>query len=108
MRRLFSITVLLLIYLMTPTSAEISQRVMQFVAPDTAAQAETSHRAHGCEHGCSGPYHVCWCHHSDAFTTADATMPVPSLAPTTSYLESFYEAAPPEGTQQGVFRPPSA
>lgn len=110
MRRLFPWITILLVYILTPGALEIAENAAHLVAHwDTAHSADDDHEqpTGTDEHGCSGPYHFCSCHHSSSFITvrpALVSAPVATVDP-----ESPAGDVPVDsGFVPSLFRPPSA
>lgn len=67
-----------LAWLLTPGLTEVTENLWHLaVAGHTAHSlaAGDDHRPRDDEHGCSGTFHFCACHHSVTPTLAQATMP---------------------------------
>jgi hypothetical protein len=69
LRRFAPFIALVLIHLMTPGSVELTENLIHFVASGHGAHSlpDDAHQPDDDEHGCSGPYHFCDCHHSSGF-----------------------------------------
>jgi hypothetical protein len=110
MRRVLLTTVVVLIYTMTPSAGEIAESVVHLVTEGHTAHAveDDAHQPEGAEHGCSGPFHVCSCHSTTAFTAAFAAADLGAPVLKETELGWWYEDAPPERYLESVFRPPIA
>lgn len=108
-RRILPFVAVALIYLMTPASGEIVENLVHLVATGHAAHAahDEPHQQ-GPEHGCSGPFHVCACHSSVAFTGAVAEAIGSVSVPAAHDVRWAYAVEPSDGCLHGVFRPPIA
>jgi hypothetical protein len=111
MRRLFLYTASLLIYLMTPGTGELTADLLHF--------AQTGHSEHASpadghteeetpEHPCSGPYHVCHCHHALCFLLAPVPRVTAVAPPASGPALWSHRQEPKEGTRDPLFRPPIA
>ena len=104
------ILALVLAYLMTPGTGEITEAVVHAaVHGDTAHADHAGHEDAGSqdEHGCSGSFHACLCHHAPGFLPAPG---IPALAIEVgdhSALPSPLSATP-TGPPDTIFRPPIA
>jgi len=101
--------VVLLVLGLTPGLVEVTENAWDLVAAGhlahTADQAPSD--APGDEHGCSGPFHLCSCHHSLAFDL----LPAPGAV----RLGEPWHVAPRQGAPAvvepslpGLDRPPRA
>ena len=110
MRRVLPYITLLLVYLMTPGSGELTEDLFHyaFEGPAARASTHTERESQAPEHGCSGPYHVCKCHQSTNFmpvVTLSALLVLPvSEEPPPWYVDRSI----PIGFTGQVFRPPIA
>lgn len=62
--------VMVLVWTLTPGLAEVAENVWHLATTGHAAHAVeqgADHEPVGDEHGCTGPFHLCSCHHSQAF-----------------------------------------
>jgi hypothetical protein len=77
-RRAFPLIAGLLAYLMVPGAVEIVENVGHLITHADTAHADNGHAEDSSddEHGCSGTYHACSCHHAPSFSSAFNT-PVP-------------------------------
>lgn len=107
--KLFSILAVAMVYVMTPGASELAENVVHLVTHgDSAHSDEHSGETESDEHGCSGPYHACVCHHTSSFVTvavranvaAAISVNVPTPGDATWGLDSGYVAE--------VDRPPQA
>lgn len=110
MRRILPYMAVLMVYLMTPAGGEITENVVHLLTKGHTAHAidDDAHEPDSPEHGCSGPFHVCSCHSSTAFTASFAAVDVGSAVPRETGVGWWYEDAPAEGYLDSVFRPPIA
>ena len=99
---------LLLVLQMTPSVWEAVENVVHLVVEGHAAHeiADSDHRPEGTEHGCSGPYHVCFCHQTTSFLPSVA---VPFMATADDPLRAEFRPATEvfsAGFRDRLFRPP--
>lgn len=97
----------LLAFLMTPGSVEFVENVVHLVVSGHTAHAfeDAEHQPSDVEHGCSGPFHSCSCHHSAGFTVSDGVafrVPVLSIAS----LGSGPTPVLQQGFSGQLYRPP--
>lgn len=102
---------LLMTFVMTPGSAELVENAFHLVQHGDVAHDGSPGHGHtesGDEHGCSGSYHICVCHHTTAFV-ASAVVGVAALVvfpPVTSHPGLRGEDAPASFDLSDIFRPP--
>lgn len=68
--------ILALIWMLTPGLTEAAENLWHVVRSGHAAHAAdqgADHEPEGDEHGCSGTFHLCSCHHSTSTTLTPAT-----------------------------------
>jgi hypothetical protein len=109
MRRLRPFLAVLIVYLMTPMAAEITENVIHFVTTGHTAHAlsDAQHQEKDPEHCCSGPTHVCSCCHSASFLVPIAETLAPA-ARSEMRLVCASRDLRADGHLGGVFRPPTA
>jgi hypothetical protein len=110
MRRILPHVAVVLIYLMTPSAGEITENLVHLLTKGHTAHAvrDDAHQPTDPEHGCSGPFHVCTCHSSTAFTVARATVDVGATIRNETEVGWSTESTLSEGYLEAVFRPPIA
>jgi len=101
--------ILALIWMLTPGLTETAENLWHVVRWGHAAHAAdqgADHEPKGDEHGCSGTFHLCSCHHSTSatLTPAIAGTDLPALDRSLSALTSSAESP----LLAGLFRPPRA
>lgn len=108
MRRLLPPIALLLVFVMTPMAAEMAENVVHLLTQGHAAHAlnDDAHRRQGPEHGCSGPFHVCACHASIAFTAQSVSVEVAAPDVCEACVAWCYRRVACEGHLTSLFRPP--
>jgi hypothetical protein len=108
MRRILPHIAVVLIYLMTPSAGEITENLLHLLRTGHTAHAiqDDAHQPVDPEHGCSGPFHVCACHSSTAFTLARVTVDVGSPLRNETEVGWRSESTLSEGHLEDVFRPP--
>ena len=95
---------MLLLFSMTPASAEIAQQIVHLVTEGHLAEEHADHTEDK-EHGCSGPYHMCVCHSTVVFVVSvTLTETKPLIGAETVVLGP--EQAEEDGHRRLVFRPP--
>jgi hypothetical protein len=94
---------------MTPGLGEIAENAVHLVLEGHGAHADAAHEHAPAneEHGCSGAFHVCPCHHSFAFESAGETR-LPVASTSTLLVAPAEIDAPPAAHVRGVYRPPIA
>lgn len=100
----------LLVWALTPGLAEVSENAWHLLLRGHAAHAADQgpdHAPVGDEHGCSGPFHLCSCHHSQAFDRAPAPGRLQLEEPCSGTLRAE-DRAVPEPALPGLDRPPRA
>lgn len=109
LRRYAQLVALLLIYLMTPGSAELTENVIHFVASGHGAHSlpDSDHQPDDDEHGCSGPYHFCACHHTAGFLIAPSIEVGAALLSSQQLVWSVADE-PLDPFLAGLDRPPRA
>lgn len=111
MRRLFAPIVVLLVYLLAPGAAEMTEYAVHWAQHGDSAHADDAGHEQGDgtdEHGCSGSFHMCLCHHGAGFVTSPAPLAV--VAATIRHrVVSFWRHRTPSSVAAGdIFRPPIA
>jgi hypothetical protein len=102
--------VVVLILGLTPGLLEAAENVWHLVATGHSAHAPdqgADHSPEGDEHGCSGAFHLCSCHHSLASDLVPAPGGLRPGEPRCEVLPAGAEACP-EPTLPGLERPPRA
>ncbi len=100
----------LMMYLMTPGSGELTENIVHLVMNGHTAHAldDADHQPEDDEHGCSGPYHVCQCHTSTGFLAGVGDVRLGAAFAAGARLSWGAEDAKADGCLAGVFRPPIA
>ncbi len=110
MRARMSVVAVFLVYLMAPGSAELTETVVHLATHGDTAHADADGHADSDpadEHGCSGGYHLCVCHHATGFlmpAAAGGKAPSPLLIASTPPPPS----SSPGDVVDSIFRPPIA
>jgi hypothetical protein len=95
---------MLLLYSMTPASAEIAQQLVHVVTEGHFANEHAAHTEDK-EHGCSGPYHLCVCHSTVVFVVSVTLTDNEPIIGTETVVLGL-EQAEEDGHSRSVFRPP--
>jgi hypothetical protein len=102
---------LLLVYLMVPGAAEATEYVVHWVHHGDSAHAASAGHAErdgDDEHGCSGAYHLCLCHHATGFAAA-TTRPTLVQPPSIDLPLPAWRLETPRSVElSDIFRPPIA
>jgi hypothetical protein len=102
---------IILLYLMTPGSSELTENVLHFVTEGHSAHAinDQHHQPQEPEHGCSGPYHFCHCHAPSSFLPLIGFYLLPVQLIEIDHEQKEYDPPyTPSGTLRDIFRPPIA
>jgi hypothetical protein len=109
-RKFSQVLVIVLASQMVPGAGEFLESAVHLVQTGHTAHAlaDGEHDPEGAEHGCSGPFHVCQCHSTIAFTAAPETSGL--VAPASAYRDVgwWLDDTYAEGHRSGIFRPPIA
>ncbi len=110
MRRILPYVAMLMVYLMTPSAGEFTENLVHLLIEGHTAHAidDDAHEPNSPEHGCWGPFHVCSCHASVAFTVPALAVDVGCAVPREAATGWWYEETPAEGHTNSVVRPPIA
>jgi hypothetical protein len=98
-------------YLMVPSSGELTELAVHVLEHGDSAHSESAghERPDGDdEHGCSGTFHLCLCHHTSGFI---AHVPIPALFEAPSIerpVTTWRHDAPHSVAHSDIFRPPIA
>jgi len=110
-RRLFPIVAILLVYSLIPGGSELTENAVHLVTHgDTAHNGADGHEDGdpSDEHGCSGPYHVCVCHHSTSFVSTEASVVTPTAPAANAGSTPATDNLVATGYVRELFRPPIA
>lgn len=107
-RRAFPIIAALLAYLMVPGAVEIVENVAHWVTHGDAAHASEQHAKDSPddEHGCSGTYHACSCHHAPIFAKVVGTLAPAAPSQRARVDHGFDTQANDSGYVTRLLRPP--
>jgi hypothetical protein len=110
MRRSVALVAVFLTYLMVPGSLELTESIAHLVVHGDTAHADSE--GHGepggaDEHGCSGGYHLCVCHHSTGFVVPLGMAVDRPVAPEAGGPAVETGSAPSAAVGR-IFRPPIA
>ena len=111
MRRLLAPIVVLLVYLLAPGAAEMTEYAVHWVEHGDGAHAEGAgheERDGTDEHGCSGSFHMCLCHHGTGFVTSAAPVAVVAVAARGRVIPFWRHRTPSSVAGGDIFRPPIA
>lgn len=104
------VLVVVLLWGLTPGLVEVTENVWHLAVAGHMAHAPghgPSHAPHGDEHGCSGPFHLCSCHHSLAFDLIPALGALRLREPWREVSRAGADAVS-EPSLPGLDRPPRA
>jgi hypothetical protein len=110
MRRSVALVAVFLVYLMTPGSLELTESLAHLAVHGDTAHADAEGHGDGDgadEHGCSGGYHLCVCHHANGFVVPFGVVIASPIAPATNDVVDTAEPAPSAHLGR-IFRPPIA
>jgi hypothetical protein len=110
MRRSVALVAVLLVYLMVPGSLELTESLAHLVVHGDTAHADVDdHEKPGGddEHGCSGGYHLCVCHHTTGFIVSPGVHVERPALPVITDPVSTADLTPSADVGR-IFRPPIA
>lgn len=109
-RALLPIIAVFMTYLMTPGAFELTEHAVHLIGHGDTAHADGDHTDDGAsdEHGCSGPYHFCTCHHSVTFIPAASDDNPATKVDAGMMAETGPTSAVDSGYTDEVYRPPQA
>jgi hypothetical protein len=111
LRRLFAPIVVLLVYLLAPGAAEMTEYAVHWVEHGDGAHADDAgheQRDGTDEHGCSGTFHMCLCHHGAGAVTSPAAVAVVAAAFRDRVIPFWRHRTPSSVAAGDIFRPPIA
>lgn len=100
--------VLALVWALVPGLAEATENLWHLAAAGHVAHAAAAgedHAPRGDEHGCSGSFHLCGCHHSTTPILADAVSAHSALR-AGGRPAGFRPAPSPDPLRAGPYHPP--
>ncbi|QQR89792.1 MAG: hypothetical protein IPJ88_16690 [Myxococcales bacterium] len=108
-KKLSPIVSLVLALQFVPGLGELVESAVHFAVHGHSAHAlsDTEHQSQEAEHGCSGPFHLCPCHSTVAYTMQAAVSGVVAPARDDARPKWWIDGdGPTDAHLAGVFRPP--
>lgn len=109
LRRLLAPIVVLLVYLLAPGASEMTEYAVHWAQHGDSAHAESAGHEQGDggdEHGCSGSFHMCLCHHGTGFVTSPVPVAMWVAAIRDRVIPCWRHRTPSSVAAGDIFRPP--